>query len=102
MAGSLAPFPYLVLLEYPVDPEHMVEHFVEQHQRNIEFFLVEHLEASLHIVSQLFLLHWEIVLGQPVAVQDGTGEGSLGGGGGGTEEERVGIKWSSKVGGHQW
>lgn len=67
----------LVLLEDPVYPEHMVEHLIEQDQRHIQLFLVEHLETSLHIFLQLLLLHWEVVLGQPVAVQDGSFQGRL-------------------------
>lgn len=31
-----------------------------------------HLESGLHIVPQLLLVHWEVVLGQPVGVQDGS------------------------------
>lgn len=58
----------LVLLEDPVYPEHMVEDLVEQDQRHIQLLLIEDLETSLHIIPQLLLLHWEVVLGQPVAV----------------------------------
>lgn len=35
----------------PVNPEHMVQHFIEQDQGNIQFFFIEDLQPSLDIVS---------------------------------------------------
>lgn len=34
----------------PVDPEHVVEYFIEQDQGNIKFFFIEDLQPSLDIV----------------------------------------------------
>ena len=53
---------YLVLLEDPVNAEHVVQHFVEQHQRHVQFLLVEDLQPGLHVLSQLLLVHWNVVL----------------------------------------
>lgn len=40
----------------------MVQHLIEEYQRHIQLFLIEDLQTGLHIVSQLFLLHWDVVL----------------------------------------
>ena len=65
----------------------MIKDFVKEHKRYVQLLLVEHLQPGLDVVSQLLLVHWEVVLGQPVTVQDGAIESSLngwvGGGGGG-------------------
>lgn len=55
----------------------MVQHLIEQHQRHVQLLLIENLEPGLHILPQLLLLHREVVLGQPVAIQDGTSQGYL-------------------------
>ena len=75
----------------------MIEDFVEEHKRYVQLLLVEHLQLGLDVVSQLLLVHWEVVLGQPVTVQDGAIESSLNGcvcvcGGGGGGEWRVCMK----------
>ena len=49
----------------------MVQDLVEEDERNVQFFLVEDLESGLDVVSQFFLLDWQVVLGEPVTVQDG-------------------------------
>ena len=33
----------LWLAENPIDSQHMVKNFIEQHQRHIQFFFIEHL-----------------------------------------------------------
>ena len=53
---------HLALLENPVNPEDMVQYLIEQHKWNVQLLLVEHLESCLNVVSQLFLVYWEIVL----------------------------------------
>lgn len=40
----------------------MVQNFVKEHQRNIQLLLVEDLQTGLHIVTQLLLLNWDVVL----------------------------------------
>lgn len=52
-------------------------HFIEQHQWNVQLLLMEHLQSCLNIVSQLFLVYREIVLREPVAVQNWSRQGSL-------------------------
>ena len=68
---------YLALLEDPVYPQHVIQHFIEEHQRDVQLLLVEDLEASMHVVPQVLLVNRQIVLGQPVAVQDRMLQGSL-------------------------
>lgn len=41
------------------------------------YYSETHLQPGLDIVPQLFLVHWEVVLGQPVGVQDGTLQSSV-------------------------
>ena len=36
--------------EAPVNPEHVVQHLVEQHERHVQLLLVEHLEPGLGVV----------------------------------------------------
>ena len=62
---------HLRLFEYPVNPEHVVQDLVEEDERNVQFFLVEDLESGLDVVSQFLLVDWQVVLGEPVTVQDG-------------------------------
>ena len=52
----------LVLLEDPIDPQHLVQHLVEQHQRHVKLLLVKHLEARLHVITQLLPINRHIVL----------------------------------------
>lgn len=73
----LFPLTYLFLLEDPIYPEHMIQDLIEEHQRDIQFLLIEDLETSLHVVTKLLPLHGEVILGQPVAVQDRTTQGNL-------------------------
>lgn len=40
----------------------MVQYLIEEYQRNVQLFLIKDLQTSLHIVSQLLLLHWDVVL----------------------------------------
>lgn len=40
----------------------MVQHFIEEHQRDVKFLLIEDLQTGLHIVSQFLLFHWDVVL----------------------------------------
>ena len=63
---------YLGLLKDPVNSENMVEDLIEEHQRNIQFFLIEDLQSRLDIVPQLLSFHGKVVLGHPVAEQDGS------------------------------
>ena len=70
---------HLILFEDPVNPEHVIEDFVKEHKRYVQLFLVEHLQPGLDVVSQLLLVYWEVVLGQPVTVQDGAIESRLNG-----------------------
>ena len=91
---------YLRLLEDSIYPQHMIQYFIKQYQRNIQFLLVEHLQPGLHIITKLFLVHWKVILSQPVTVEDRPGQGSLGesgegegeggGGGGGRGREEGG------------
>lgn len=46
----------------PVDPEDVVQHLIEQHQWDVQLFFIEDLQTGLHIVPQLFLFHWDVVL----------------------------------------
>lgn len=46
----------------PVNPEHVVQHLIEQNQGNIELFFVEDLQPRLDVISQFFLVHWDVVL----------------------------------------
>lgn len=46
----------------PVNPEDMVQHFIEEHQRNVQLFFIEDLQTGLHVVSQLLLFYWDVVL----------------------------------------
>ena len=68
---------HLVLFEDSVNSEHMIQYFIEEHQRHIQLLLIEYLEPGLDIVPQLLLVNWEVVLRQPVTVQDGTTKRSL-------------------------
>ena len=65
----------LVLFEYPVNPEHMVEHLIEEYKRHVQLFLVEDLEPGLGVIPQFLAANWDVVLGEPVAVQDGAVQG---------------------------
>ena len=69
---------YLRLFEDSVDPQNVVENLVKQDQRNVQLLLIEDLQSGLHIVPQLLLVHWQVVLGQPVAVEDRPSQGHLG------------------------
>lgn len=40
----------------------MVQHLIEEHQWDIQLFLIEDLQTGLHIVPQLLLFHWDVVL----------------------------------------
>lgn len=53
---------YLVLFEDSVNPEHMVQHLIEEHQWYIQLLLIEHFEPGLDIVPQLLLVNWKVVL----------------------------------------
>lgn len=79
--------PHLGLLEYPVDPQDVIEDFVKQDQRHVQLFLVEHFEPRLNIVPEFLLVHGKIVLrytgadgterrrghlGDPIAVEYGS------------------------------
>ena len=55
----------------------MIEDLVKENERDIQFFLVENLETCLHIVSELFLVYWKVLLGKPVTVQDRSLQGNL-------------------------
>ena len=68
---------YLVLFEDSVNSEYMIQYLIEEHQRYIQFLLVEYLEPGLDIVPQLLLVNWEVVLRQPVTVQYGATKSSL-------------------------
>lgn len=46
----------------PVNSEDVVQHLIEEYQRHVQLFLIEDLQTGLHIVSQLLLLHWDVVL----------------------------------------
>jgi hypothetical protein len=46
----------------------MIQNLVEEHQRYIQFLLIEYLEPGMDIVPQLFLVNWEVVLRQPVTI----------------------------------
>lgn len=35
----------------PVDPEHVVQHFIEQDQRNVKFFFIEDFQPCFDIIS---------------------------------------------------
>jgi len=60
----------LGLSEDPVNPEHMIQHLVEEDQGHVKFLLVEDLEPGLRVVSQLIPGDWYVVLAQPVAEED--------------------------------
>ena len=53
---------HLVLFEDSVNSEHMIQYFIEEHQRYIQLLLIEYLEPGLDIVPQLLLVNWEVVL----------------------------------------
>lgn len=46
----------------PVNSEDVVQHLIEEHQRDVQLFLIEDLQTGLHIVPQLLLFHWDVVL----------------------------------------
>lgn len=54
-----------VFFDSPVNSEDMVQDLVEKYQRHIQLFLIENLQTRLHVVSQLLLLHWDVVLHPP-------------------------------------
>ena len=53
----------------------MVEHLIEEYKRHVQFFLIEDLEPGLGVIPQFLAANWDIVLGEPVAVQDGAAQG---------------------------
>ena len=53
---------YLLLLEDTVNSQHVVKNFVEEHEGNVQLFLIEYFEPGMHIVSQLFLVNRQVVL----------------------------------------
>ena len=55
----------------------MIQYFIEEHQWYIQLLLIEYLEPGLDIVPKLLLVNWEVVLRQPVTVQDGATKSSL-------------------------
>lgn len=40
----------------------MVQHLIEEYQWDIQLLLIKDLQTGLHIVPQLLLFHWDIVL----------------------------------------
>ena len=60
----------LGLAEDPVNPEHVVHHLVELHERHVQLLLVAPLEPGLGVVPQLAALHLDVVLAQPVREED--------------------------------
>ena len=67
----------LVLLENPVNPEHVVQHLIEEHQGNVQLLLIEHLQPGLDILPQFLPVHRKIVLGEPVAIENWARESNL-------------------------
>lgn len=53
-------------LNLPVNSQHMIQDFIEQDKRYIKFFFVKDFKPGFHIVSQFFLIHWNIILKEPV------------------------------------
>lgn len=51
-----------VFFDSPVNSEDMVQDLIEKYQRHVQLFLIENLQTRLHVVSQLLLLHWDVVL----------------------------------------
>ena len=68
---------YLFLLKYPVNPEHVVQDFIEQYKWDVELLFIEDLEPCVDILPQLLLVYCRVVLGEPVGEQNGTAQGSL-------------------------
>jgi len=60
----------LWLAENPIDSQHVVKDFIEQHQWHVQFFFIEYLKPGFDVVSQFFSVDRNVVLRQPVAVQD--------------------------------
>jgi len=79
--------PHLVLFENPVNPEHVVQHLIEEHQGNVQFLLIEHLQPGLDVLSQFLPVHRKIVLGEPVTIENWARESSL------WEMEGRGVIW---------
>lgn len=46
----------------PVNPEDMIQHLIEEHKRDVELFLIEDFQTGLHVIPQLLLFHWDVVL----------------------------------------
>ena len=64
---------HLRLLEDAVDPEHVVEHLVEEHERHVQLLLVEHLQPSLHVAPQLLpVTRWKLSKGPAAEKQSVT------------------------------
>jgi hypothetical protein len=67
----------LRLPEDTVDAQDMIQHLVEENQRDVQLLLVEDPEAGLDVVAELLPVDGDVVLGEPVGVEDGAGEGAL-------------------------
>lgn len=46
----------------PVNSEDVVQDLIEEHQRDVQLLFIEDLQTGLHIVPQLLLFHWDVVL----------------------------------------
>jgi hypothetical protein len=64
----------LNLSEHSVDTKDVIEDVVEEDQRNVELFFVEDSETSLRVFSKLFSIDGDVVLAQPVRVEDRSSE----------------------------
>ena len=60
-----------------VDAEDVVEDFVEEDEWHVELFLVKHFQSRFSVLAQRFLFDRHVVLGQPVAIEDGTLERAI-------------------------
>lgn len=46
----------------PVDPEHVVQHFIKQDQGDVQLFFVEDFQPRFDVISQLFLVYGDVIL----------------------------------------
>jgi len=56
----------LDLTEYTINTKDVVKNIVEENERNIEFFFIEHTKALLCIFAENLAVHRNIILRGPV------------------------------------